>query len=123
MNIVPGSIKVNEGIEDGRFSFTFPHGTRVQDRILKIRYVVGAVRDQEKVIENLMSTADELVQRDSVDLRRGADPSVVHGVPEAAVTPSPGRNGLLLWLAAGTAVLLAMAVFLMAMLRRKKRAG
>jgi hypothetical protein len=55
------SVKVNSGLEPEFFTFEFPPGTRVYDRITQERYVVGMDEaDAEARLKLLAARADEL---------------------------------------------------------------
>lgn len=58
--VEPNSVKVNSGISDQEFTFTFPQGTQVHDRTINLMYVVGDGEYSAELVDHFLSASEKL---------------------------------------------------------------
>ena len=129
----PTSVRVNQGIDDQEFTFKFPAGTKVHDRITNLAYVVGDAEATSALMDHFLDAIEDIDQRTTVELKR---PQKTSSMPAPDVqgqsdqrdeTESPGAENTQgtgwgpIWLVAAIAV---CAVLICGFIvYRKKRSG
>ncbi len=110
---------VNEPLADEQFRLRFPEGTAVNDRVLGIRYRIGAGR--EFLLEGETPSADPLLGEDFLDellvdpappasrpVADEASPAATAGGQPIGVQDAPGQRSRWPWLVAGMVLVCAL---------------
>ena len=123
----PTSLKVNSGVSDDEFVFTFPKGTQVYDRIADLLYVVGeglAEEDVDDLIEGPgeVKTPEAGEGATPIPPEKAVEPREVGRERQTAPTAQPAEPGPnIRFLLAGLTVGVVAALALIFLWRRRQK--